>query len=296
MKVGPTDGGEEVDMGPVITMPHRDRVAGYLEIGRAEGAEVASTAAVPPWARVSSSVRACWIGSSPRWSLPAREIFGPVLSVVRVKTLDDAMAAGRACAYGNGATIFTRSGGAAREFKHRFNAGMIGINVGVPAPMAWFPFSGWNQSFFGDLHVQGRGRALLHATETRSFTLGQKLPTAVRLVNYPRESVFRDFTRASASGGDRGTRNCWNSAFGPTCLNWLRPRHEWIALDVEAQMPLRPVARVVHADPWPRDDPEGFGLGWRGDVEVVTEKVVGVKTFLNAHGFRQSKPAPAFFR
>ena len=83
------------------------------------------------------------------------EIFGPVLSVVRVADLDEALAVGRDCPYGNGASIFTRSGRAARQFKHRFNAGMIGINVGVPAPMAWFPFTGWNQSFFGDLHIQG---------------------------------------------------------------------------------------------------------------------------------------------
>ena len=69
--------------------------------------------------------------------------------------MEDALALGRDCPYGNGASIFTRSGYAARQFKQHFNAGMIGINVGVPAPMAWFPFTGWNQSFFGDLHIQG---------------------------------------------------------------------------------------------------------------------------------------------
>ena len=83
------------------------------------------------------------------------EIFGPVLSVVRVADLDEALAVGAQCEYGNGASIFTRSGYAAREFSRQFNAGMIGINVGVPAPMAWFPFTGWNRSFFGDLHIQG---------------------------------------------------------------------------------------------------------------------------------------------
>jgi len=87
--------------------------------------------------------------------LAREEIFGPVLSVVRAGDLEEALAVGRQCEYGNGASIFTRSGWAAREFKRRFNAGMIGINVGVPAPMAWFPFTGWNKSFFGDLHVQG---------------------------------------------------------------------------------------------------------------------------------------------
>ena len=87
--------------------------------------------------------------------LAREEIFGPVLSVVRTGDLEEALAIGRQCEYGNGASIFTRSGWAAREFKRRFNAGMIGINVGVPAPMAWFPFTGWNKSFFGDLHIQG---------------------------------------------------------------------------------------------------------------------------------------------
>ncbi|MEM0915890.1 MAG: aldehyde dehydrogenase family protein, partial [Planctomycetota bacterium] len=84
-----------------------------------------------------------------------QEIFGPVLSVVRAATLDEAIDVGRQCPYGNGASIFTRDGHAARTFKREFNAGMIGVNVGVPAPMAWLPFTGWNQSFFGDLHIQG---------------------------------------------------------------------------------------------------------------------------------------------
>ena len=74
---------------------------------------------------------------------------------------------GQACAYGNGASIFTNSGRVAREFKRRFNAGMIGVNVGVPAPMAWFPFTGWNRSFFGDLHIQG--------TEAVQFYTRQKM-------------------------------------------------------------------------------------------------------------------------
>jgi malonate-semialdehyde dehydrogenase (acetylating)/methylmalonate-semialdehyde dehydrogenase len=155
MRVGPTDGGAEVDMGPVITREHRDRVAGYLDIGAAEGAEVVVDG------RGATGGDGFLIGPSvldrvlPGMRVAREEIFGPVLSVVRVDGLDEALAVGRACPYGNGASIFTRSGWAARQFKHRFNAGMIGINVGVPAPMAWFPFTGWNQSFFGDLHIQG---------------------------------------------------------------------------------------------------------------------------------------------
>jgi malonate-semialdehyde dehydrogenase (acetylating) / methylmalonate-semialdehyde dehydrogenase len=155
MRVGPTDGGAEVDMGPLISREHRERVAGYLDVGRAEGAEIAVDG------RERARGDGFLIGPSvldrvaPGMRVAREEIFGPVLSVVRVGDLEEALEVGRGCPYGNGASIFTRSGWAAREFKHRFNAGMIGINVGVPAPMAWFPFTGWNQSFFGDLHIQG---------------------------------------------------------------------------------------------------------------------------------------------
>src|SRR5205823_2145982 len=93
--------------------------------------------------------------AKPEMRVVKDEIFGPVLSVIRAGSLDEALEIGRRCPYGNGASIFTQSGYAARQFKQHFNAGMIGINIGVPAPMAWFPFTGWNQSFFGDLHIQG---------------------------------------------------------------------------------------------------------------------------------------------
>jgi malonate-semialdehyde dehydrogenase (acetylating)/methylmalonate-semialdehyde dehydrogenase len=155
MRVGPTDGGAEVDMGPVISRDHWNRLDGYLETSRTEGAEILVDG------RGAKTGDGFLIGPSvldrvdPGMRVAREEIFGPILSVVRVRDLDEALAVGRNCPYGNGASIFTRSGWAAREFKHRFNAGMIGINVGVPAPMAWFPFTGWNQSFFGDLHIQG---------------------------------------------------------------------------------------------------------------------------------------------
>lgn len=155
MKVGPTDGGNAVDMGPVITKEHRDKVASYLDVGKHEGARVALDG------RSAMKGDGFLIGPSvldqvaPTMRVAKEEIFGPVLSVVRAGDLDEALAIGKNVPYGNGASIFTRSGYAARQFKHQFNAGMIGINVGVPAPMAWFPFTGWNQSFFGDLHIQG---------------------------------------------------------------------------------------------------------------------------------------------
>ena len=89
-------------------------------------------------------------------TLAREEVFGPVLNVMRMDNLDHAIAQANRSAFGNGAAIFTNSGVAAREFKHRVKAGMVGINVGVPATMAMFPFTGWDASFFGDLHIQGR--------------------------------------------------------------------------------------------------------------------------------------------
>jgi malonate-semialdehyde dehydrogenase (acetylating)/methylmalonate-semialdehyde dehydrogenase len=155
MRVGPSDGNENIDMGPVIRAEHRDRVASYLDVAKSDGASVALDG------RRDFKSNGFLIGPSvvdrvqPHMRVWKEEIFGPVLSVVRTGDLDEAIAVGDQCDFGNGAVIFTRSGYAARQFKQHFNAGMIGINVGVPAPMAWFPFTGWNRSFFGDLHIQG---------------------------------------------------------------------------------------------------------------------------------------------
>ncbi|HEX3449782.1 MAG TPA: CoA-acylating methylmalonate-semialdehyde dehydrogenase [Isosphaeraceae bacterium] len=180
MKVGATDGGAEVDMGPVITREHLDRVAGYVDIAKREGADV-----VLDGRSATPKNGAFLIGPSvldrvePSMRVAKEEIFGPVLSVIRALDLEHALAIGRDCPYGNGASIFTRSGWAARQFKQHFNAGMIGINVGVPAPMAWFPFTGWNSSFFGDLHIQ--------VTESIHFYTQQKM-TMTRWFESPQES------------------------------------------------------------------------------------------------------------
>lgn len=168
MKVGPTDGGAAVDMGPLISRDHRNRVASYLDVAKQEGADVALDGRA-----FDLPGNGFLLGPSvvdrvqPAMRLAKEEIFGPVLSVIRTGDLDEALALGRQCDYGNGACIFTRSGWAARQFKRQFNAGMIGVNVGVPAPMAWFPFTGWNKSFFGDLHIQG--------TESVQFYTQQKM-------------------------------------------------------------------------------------------------------------------------
>jgi len=174
MKVGPTDEGQAVDMGPVISRDHLHKVKSYLDIATQEGATLAldgrqtqSSALSPQHSNAFLLAPSIVDHVLPEMRLAREEVFGPVLSVVRAKTLDDALAIGQASPYGNGASIFTRDGYAARQFKHRFNAGMIGINIGVPAPMAWFPFTGWNHSFFGDLHIQG--------TESVQFYTQQKM-------------------------------------------------------------------------------------------------------------------------
>ena len=179
MRVGPTDGNEDVDMGPLIRQEHVDRVGGYMDIASGEGATVALDG------RQDFAGDGFLIGPSVIDQVEApmkvaqEEIFGPVLSVIRATDLDGVLKMAKECPFGNGASIFTRDGYAARQFKRHFNAGMIGINVGVPAPMPWFPFTGWNQSFFGDLHIQG--------TESVQFYTQQKM-TLTRWFESPQDS------------------------------------------------------------------------------------------------------------
>jgi malonate-semialdehyde dehydrogenase (acetylating)/methylmalonate-semialdehyde dehydrogenase len=158
MTVGPTDGAAKFDMGPLVSAEHLAKVKTLVQKGEEEGATVALDGRKTV---ASLDSKGFFLGptifdhAKPEMTIVKEEIFGPVLSVVRVDDLEQALDVGRDCQYGNGAVIYTSSGRNAREFKRHFNAGMIGINVGVPAPMAWFPFTGWNNSFFGDLHIQG---------------------------------------------------------------------------------------------------------------------------------------------
>ena len=160
LKVGPTDAGDAVDVGPLIDPAAVDRVSGYLDVATGEGATLALDGRKSN-GHGGGNGGGFFVGPSvvdrvaPGSRLAIEEVFGPVLSVVRVATLEEALAVGKGSGYGNGASIFTRDGHAARAFKRHFPAGMIGVNVGVPAPMAWFPFAGWGRSFFGDLHLQG---------------------------------------------------------------------------------------------------------------------------------------------
>ena len=155
LTVGPTDTLGNVDLGPLIRRHQVERVESYLKVADSEGATVVLDG------RRDVSGDGFFLGPcivdrvAAEMTVAKEEVFGPLLSVIRTATLDEAIELSRSCEYGNGASIFTRDGYAARKFRDNFNAGMIGINVGVPAPMAWFPFTGWNGSFFGDLHVQG---------------------------------------------------------------------------------------------------------------------------------------------
>jgi malonate-semialdehyde dehydrogenase (acetylating)/methylmalonate-semialdehyde dehydrogenase len=182
MKIGRTDlDANQPDMGPVISAPHRDRVLALLAQGEAQGARLLADGRN---ARVADAPNGFFLGASiveqsesSANVLMREEVFGPVLSVLQMSDLDAAIELANGSSYGNGAAIFTRSGKAAREFKHRMKAGMIGINVGVPAAMAPFPFSGWGDSFFGDLHVQGREGVLFYTQQkvvtTRWFADGE---------------------------------------------------------------------------------------------------------------------------
>ena len=159
MSVGRTDIESNVDMGPVITRDHLDRLVENIDTCAKEGAQLARDGR---GVRVPDAPGGFYLGPTildhvaPESFAGQTEMFGPVLSVTRAATLDEAIALTNRSPYGNGAVIYTRDGHAAREFKHRAGAGMIGINVGVPAPMAMFPFTGHKTSFFGDLHIQGR--------------------------------------------------------------------------------------------------------------------------------------------
>jgi malonate-semialdehyde dehydrogenase (acetylating)/methylmalonate-semialdehyde dehydrogenase len=145
-------------MGPLITKQHRDKVAGYVDAGEKEGAKVVVDGRT---LKVKGHENGFFLGPclldhvQPNMSVYKEEIFGPVLSVVRAKTYDEALALIHGHPYGNGTAIFTNDGGAARKFQHDVQIGMVGVNVPIPVPLAYYSFGGWKQSLFGDLHIYG---------------------------------------------------------------------------------------------------------------------------------------------
>ena len=192
VRVGP--GAEEgTEMGPLVTGAARDRVVGAIETGVGEGAELRRDGR---GLSVDGHEDGFWVGPSlfdrvtPEMTIYREEIFGPVLILLRVDSFDEALALVNENEYGNGAAIFTSDGRTAREFEHRAQAGMIGVNVPIPVPMAYFSFGGWKHSLFGDLHVHGREgvqfytrgkvvtRALAAAAERRRVRLPDGAPVS----------------------------------------------------------------------------------------------------------------------
>ena len=155
VKVGPgTD--PENEMGPLITREHRDKVASYLDSGAEQGAEV-----VADGRETAPEGDGFFLGVSllddvtPEMDAYRDEIFGPVLSVVRVSGYEDGLGIINASRYGNGTAIFTNDGGAARRFQREVTVGMVGINVPIPVPVAYHSFGGWKDSLFGDAKAYG---------------------------------------------------------------------------------------------------------------------------------------------
>jgi malonate-semialdehyde dehydrogenase (acetylating) / methylmalonate-semialdehyde dehydrogenase len=152
------DGRRGCDMGPLVTRPHRDKVASYLDAGVSAGATLVVDGR---GVAIDGDPDGFWLGPSlldhvtPPMSCYTDEIFGPVLSVLRSPSYDAALALVNASPYGNGTAIFTNDGGAARRFQNEVTVGMVGINVPIPVPMAYYSFGGWKSSLFGDTHAHG---------------------------------------------------------------------------------------------------------------------------------------------
>jgi malonate-semialdehyde dehydrogenase (acetylating)/methylmalonate-semialdehyde dehydrogenase len=159
---GADSSGKEADMGPLVTKAHRDRVSSFIDSGEAAGAKVVVDGRDVAARGGSRDVAGgFWLGPTlfddvtPDMDIYREEIFGPVLSVVRVPSYEEAVALVNANQYGNGTAVFTNDGGAARRFEADVEVGMIGVNVPVPVPVAYYSFGGWKRSLFGDTHAHG---------------------------------------------------------------------------------------------------------------------------------------------
>jgi malonate-semialdehyde dehydrogenase (acetylating)/methylmalonate-semialdehyde dehydrogenase len=152
------DGTRDADMGPLVTKAHRDKVASYIDAGEADGAKIVVDGRTVV---ADGGEDGFWLGPTlidhvtPEMSVYTDEIFGPVLSVVRVESYDEALQLTNDNPYGNDTAIFTNDGGAARRFQNEVEVGMVGINVPIPVPMAYYSFGGWKASLFGDTHAHG---------------------------------------------------------------------------------------------------------------------------------------------
>jgi malonate-semialdehyde dehydrogenase (acetylating)/methylmalonate-semialdehyde dehydrogenase len=152
------DGRRGCDMGPLVTREHRDKVAAYIDLATKDGAKVVVDGR---GVKADGDANGFWLGPTLLDAVPTtskvytEEIFGPVLSIVRVKSYDEGVALINSSAFGNGTAIFTNDGGAARKFQNEIQVGMVGINVPIPVPVAYYSFGGWKHSLFGDTKAHG---------------------------------------------------------------------------------------------------------------------------------------------
>jgi malonate-semialdehyde dehydrogenase (acetylating)/methylmalonate-semialdehyde dehydrogenase len=148
---------EAIDVGPVVSCAARDRITGWIDRATSDGATLAVDGRDPGVGAEGSS----FVGPTildevaPDAPIVQEEVFGPVLTVVRAESLDEAIGIVNSSRFGNGTSIFTENAAAVRLYRHDVEAGMVGVNIGVAAPVAFFPFSGWKDSFLGDLHAHG---------------------------------------------------------------------------------------------------------------------------------------------
>ncbi|MDK9687819.1 CoA-acylating methylmalonate-semialdehyde dehydrogenase [Halomonas sp. LC1] len=172
--------GPDNDMGPLITREHRDKVAGYIQSGVDEGAELVVDGRQTT---IDGAGDGYFIGGTlfdhvtPDMRIHSEEIFGPVLAIARVASFDEAVSMINAHEYGNGTAIFTRDGDAARQYCEQIQVGMVGVNVPIPVPMAFHSFGGWKRSLFGPLHMHGPDGVRFY---TRMKTITQRWPSGIR--------------------------------------------------------------------------------------------------------------------
>lgn len=168
------------EMGPLVTKAHLEKVLGFVALGEKEGAKlvVDGRGFKPSGAEEGFFMGPCLLDQvKPAMTIYKEEIFGPVLSVVRVKDFEEALALINDHQYGNGVSIFTRDGDSAREFSHRVKVGMIGVNIPIPVPMAFHSFGGWKDSLFGDHHIHGPEGVRFY---TRYKAITQRWPKGIR--------------------------------------------------------------------------------------------------------------------
>ncbi|NDF03905.1 MAG: aldehyde dehydrogenase family protein, partial [Betaproteobacteria bacterium] len=173
----------EAEMGPIVTQAAHDRISGYIQAGVDEGAKLLVDGRQFDGSRAGPGCKSgFYMGGSlfdhvtPKMKIYREEIFGPVLSCVRVADFSEALSLINAHEFGNGVSCFTRDGNIAREFSRRVQVGMVGINVPIPVPMAWHGFGGWKKSLFGDMHAYGEEGVRFY---TRQKSIMQRWPESI---------------------------------------------------------------------------------------------------------------------